>query len=140
MADPNDDDNDAESVIEDLILNDTTMMEEVEINENPNMDIANQNQTSGTTSEQLPPDIMETPEPPPTFIPVDQPPQDPFVSQPVVRVALLDFNFKPTSGEIYQVNSEGHLLKLSLRKGMLFQVNNMGCLQEVPLPLPVKPE
>jgi hypothetical protein len=56
---------------------------------------------------------------------------------PVVRVALMDFKFKPTMGEIYQVNHQGHLLKLSLIPGTLYQVDNKGLLQVIPLPIPL---
>jgi hypothetical protein len=134
MADTNDDDED--SVIEDLLRNYISTVVDVENTEDTQLPIPEVKAIPETP----PPQMVNPAVLPAQLIPVEQPPCDPFVSQPIVRVALLDFNFKPTPGEIYQVNSEGHLLKLSLKKGMVFQVNNMGGLQEVTLPFPVKQE
>ena len=57
---------------------------------------------------------------------------------PVARVAMMDFEYKPATGEIYQVNHQGHLLKLSLTPGTVYQVDNSGLLQEVLMPLPLR--
>ena len=57
---------------------------------------------------------------------------------PVTCVAMMDFEFKPATGEIYQVNSQGHLLKLSLKPGTVYQVDHSGLLQEVLMPIPLR--
>ena len=45
---------------------------------------------------------------------------DIMMAKPIVRVAMLDFDFKPITGEIFQVNNEGHLIRISLTPGTIF--------------------
>jgi hypothetical protein len=108
-------DDDTDSIIEDMIVNYTTTIDIME--------------------EETTPDTPETI--PRIFNEVTQPPVDMNTSTPIVRVALMDFQFKPTPGEVYVVNSEGHLIKMNQNIGSLFQVNALGLLQEVFLPIPV---
>jgi hypothetical protein len=58
-------------------------------------------------------------------------------AKPIVRVELMDFNYQPNPGEVFQVNAERRLIRLQLTPGSIFQVNMMGCLQELIMPVPL---
>jgi hypothetical protein len=105
-----DDDND--SIFEDMVDNYVTTIE-----------IAEEPQTE--------------PREPITFDQVAQPPPD-ASGTPIVRVALMDFTFKPTPGETYVVNPDGHMIKMKLNVGKVYQVNVDGCLHEIIFPIPLK--
>ena len=70
-------------------------------------------------------------------IPISNPSSTVIDATPVVRAALMDFKYRPMMGEVYQVNCQGHLLKLALAPGTIYQVDSNGLLQEILLPLPL---
>jgi hypothetical protein len=47
---------------------------------------------------------------------------------------MMNFDFSPNPGEIYQVNNQGHLLRAILKPGTVFQVNGAGTLEVVQFP------
>ena len=107
---------DTDSMIEDLVENYTTTFEESEDNPEENIVTPDPNQM--------------------IYNQVIQPPQEES-GKPIVRVALMDFNFRPTPGEIFVVNPDGHLIKMSLNAGKVYQANNDGRLQEIIFPFPL---
>jgi hypothetical protein len=110
-----------DSVIEDLVLNYTTEIITSEETENSN-GIPTQNITASQIQNNQP----QEPNNSDNIIKV----------KPIVRVAMLDFDFKPTVGEVYQVNGDGHLMRVELNPGTIFQVNYDGNLEKISLPIP----
>jgi hypothetical protein len=56
-------------------------------------------------------------------------------SKPIVRVSVLEFDYQPTPGEIFQVNDKGNLMKIGFTPGTLFQADFDGTLQELYTPV-----
>jgi hypothetical protein len=56
-------------------------------------------------------------------------------SKPIVRVSVLEFDYQPTPGEIFQVNDKGNLMKIRFTPGTLFQADYEGMLQELYTPV-----
>ena len=124
-------DTDNESIIDDLVLNFTT---EITIPDEITQDLNKDILPTTITNSLLTTSTRETNTPTPMAKSMEE-----INVQPIVRVAMMNFDFTPTPGEIYQVNNQGHLLRVIMRPGCVFQVNAKGALQEVDFPLPFLP-